>query len=111
MHPAQIAQGQMLFFGFQNALRLVIQHRFNQVRGYDNRQGQTNQYHAELPKHLHHQIDAMIACDMAALLWSKKMRIPVSQEVANELKHLHSLLAHPAYNWEMQIGHVIPRNP
>ena len=104
-------QGRTLFFGFQNALRRAIQHRFNQGRGYYNRQGKTKHYQAELLKHLHHRIDAMIARDMAALLWSKKTQIPVSQAVADELEHLHSLLANPEYKWEMQIGHVIPRDP
>ena len=64
------------FFGFQNALRRTIQHRFNQVQGYTKRQGKRQQYKAELPKHLHHRIDAMIARNMAALLWSKKSKNP-----------------------------------
>jgi hypothetical protein len=34
-------QGRTLFFGFQNALRLAIQTRFHQVRGYISQQGKT----------------------------------------------------------------------
>ena len=104
-------QGRTLFFGFQNALRRAIQHRFNQIRGYISRQGKTKRHMAELPKHLHHRIDAMIARDMAALLWSQKVKIPLSQAVIGELAHVHSLIANPDYKWEMQIGHVIPRDP
>ena len=103
-------QGRTLFFGFQNALRRTIQQRFNQVRGYISRQGKTKKYTAELPKHLHHRIDSMIARDMAAMLWSHKVKIPLPPSVINELKHVHSLIANPTYKWEMQIGHVIPRD-
>jgi hypothetical protein len=104
-------QGRTLFFGFQNALRRAIQTRFHQVRGYISRQGKTKKYKSELPKHLHHRIDAMIARDMAALLWSQKVKIPLTQSVLCELTHVHSLIANPTYKWEMQIGHVIPRDP
>ena len=103
-------QGRTLFFGFQNALRRAIQTRFNQVRGYYNRQGKRKQYTEQLPKHLHHRVDAMIAREMAALLWSKKSQIPIPPPVTSELRYLHNLLANPQYRWEMQIGHVIPRD-
>ena len=75
------------------------------------RQGKTKQYKAELPKHLHHRIDAMIARDMAALLWSQKVKITLTTSVIGELTHVHSLIANPSYKWEMHIGHVIPRDP
>ena len=103
-------QGRTLFFAFQNALRRAIQLRFNQVRGYYSRQGKQNKFKAQLPKHLHHRIDAMIARDMAALLWSKKSKIQISESVAAEIKYLHSLLADKTYLWQMNIGHVIPRD-
>jgi hypothetical protein len=104
-------QGRTLFFSFQNALRRAIQIRFHQVRGYYNRQGNNKRYKADLPKHLHHRVDAMIARDMAALLWTKKAKITIAQPVKAELAHLHRLLADPTYKWEMNIGHVIPRDP
>ena len=50
----------------------------------------------------------MIARDMAALLWTKKAKIPIAQPVKAELANLHRLLADPTYKWEMNIGHVIP---
>ncbi len=104
-------QGRTLFFGFQNALRRAIQQRFNQIRGYISRQGKTKRHKAELPKHLHHRIDAMIARDIAALLWSQKVKIPLPPAVIGELAHVHSLIANHDYKWEMQIGYVIPRDP
>ena len=104
-------QGRTLFFSFQNALRRAIQTRFHQVRGYYNRQGKTKRYKADLPKHLHHRIDAMVSRDMAALLWSKNAKIAIEQAVKVELTTLQSLLENPTYRWEMHIGHVIPRDP
>ena len=104
-------QGRTLFFGFQNAFRRAIQTRFHQVRGFYSRKNKTKQFRAKLPKHLHSRIDSMIAREMAALLWSTKSKIHLTQAVRDELTYLHSLLANPAYAWEMQIGHVIPRDP
>jgi hypothetical protein len=104
-------QGRTLFFSFQNAFRRAIQTRFNQVRGYYNRKNKTKQFRAQLPKHLHSRIDSMVAREMAALLWSTKSKIELTREVRIELDYLHSLLANPNYKWEMQIGHVIPRDP
>ena len=104
-------QGRTLFFGFQNALRKAIQTRFRQIRGYNMRQGKIRKYQADLPKHLHHRIDAMIARDMAALLWSQKVKVPITQAVRGELTAVYNLIANPLYKWEMHIGHVIPRDP
>ena len=104
-------QGRTLFFSFQNAFRRAIQTRFNQVRGFYSRKNKIKQFQAQLPKHLHSRIDSMIARDMAALLWSTKSKIAVTATVRDELTYLHSLLANPNYKWEMQIGHVIPRDP
>ena len=104
-------QGRTLFFGFQNALRKTIQTRFHQIRGYNKRNGKVRKYKAELPKHLHHRIDAMIAREMAALLWSQKVKVPITPAVRSELTNIHNLLADPFYKWEMQIGNVIPRDP
>ena len=104
-------QGRTLFFSFQNALRRAIQNRFYQVRGYYNRQEKAKRYKADLPKHLHHRVDAMISRDMAALLWSKNAKIAIEPAVKTELANLHTLLADPQYKWEMHIGHVIPRDP
>ena len=104
-------QGRTLFFSFQNAFRRTIQSRFNQVRGYYNRKSKRQKFQAQLPKHLHGRIDSMIAREMAALLWSTKSKIALTKVVIDELAYLHSLLADPNYKWEMQIGHVIPRDP
>ena len=90
-------QGPTLFFGFQNALLKTIQTRFNQIRGYNKRNGKVRKYKAELPKHLHHRIDAMIARDMAALLWSQKVKVPITPAVRSELTTIHNLIANPLY--------------
>ena len=104
-------QGRALFFSFQNALRRAIQLRFNQVRGYYSRQKKQKTFVAQLPRHLHHRIDAMIARDMAALLWNKKAKISISEAVTFELKHIKNLLTNPEYKWEMSIAHVVIRDP
>jgi hypothetical protein len=104
-------QGRTLFFSFQNAFRRAIQTRFNQVRGFYSRKNKTKQFQAQLPRHLHHRIDSMIAREMAALLWSTKSKIALTTTVQDELSYLHSLFANPNYKWEMQIGHIIPRDP
>jgi hypothetical protein len=52
----------------------------------------------------------MIARDMAALLWSHNVKIPLTTAIIGELTHVHSLIANPEYKWEMHIGHVIPRD-
>jgi hypothetical protein len=104
-------QGRTLFFGFQNALRRAIQNRFYQVRGYMSRHSKAKRYKGELPKHLHHWIGAMIARDMAALLWSQKVSITLPQSVIGELTYIHNLVTNPDYKREMHIGHVIPRDP
>jgi hypothetical protein len=104
-------QGRTLFIGFRNALWKAIQTRFHQFRGFNKRQGKIRKYQVDLLKHLHHCIDAMIARDMAALLWSQKVKVPITQAVRGELTALYNLIANPLYKWEMHIGHVIPRNP
>ena len=102
-------QGRTLFFGFQNALQKSIQTRFNKFRGYNKRNGKIRKYQAELPKHLHHRIDAMIARDMAAMLWSNKAKVPITPAVRGKLITIHVVIANPLYKWEMHIGHVILR--
>ena len=67
-------QGRTVFFSFQNALRQAIQTRLNQIRGYYSRLKKQKTFAAQLPRHLHHQIDARIARDMAALLWNKNQK-------------------------------------
>lgn len=67
-------QGRTLIFSFQNAFCWAIQSRFNQVRGYYNRKSKRQKFQAQLPKHPHCRIDSMIAREMAALLWSTKIK-------------------------------------
>ena len=51
----------------------------------------------------------MISRDIAAMLSSNKVKVPITAAVKGELMTIHSLIANPLYKWEMHIGHVIPR--
>jgi hypothetical protein len=54
----------------------------------------------------------MIARDMAALLWSKTVSIPITKSVINKLTHIHSIIANPTHKCEKHIGgQIIPCDP
>ena len=84
--------------------------RFYQVRGYYNRKGKSKRYKADLPKHLHHRIDAMIARDLAVLLWTRNAKIATNPAVQAQLSNMYNLLADNTYKWKMHVGHVVPRD-
>ncbi|KAI2489264.1 hypothetical protein MHU86_25337 [Fragilaria crotonensis] len=65
-------KGRAMFFGFQNALRRTIQQRYHQVNGYYSRHNKREYMTTQLPKHLHHRLDSLIAREMAALIWKTK---------------------------------------
>ncbi|KAI2510867.1 hypothetical protein MHU86_3488 [Fragilaria crotonensis] len=64
----------------------------------------------QLPKHLHHRLDSLIAREMAALIWKTKTTIKLTEAVAFEIRNIESLLANKDRPWSISIGHVIPRD-
>jgi len=103
-------KGRTLFFAFQNALRRALQTKFYQVRGYYYRQNKRKQLQLQLPKHLHSRIDALIARDMAQLLWSSQSKIKLTKQVQREIQNLHAHLANTTIPWEICIGHTVKRD-
>ena len=103
-------KGRVMFFGFQNALRRTIRERYHKVKGYYSRQNKLQRLSMQLPKHLHHRLDSLIACDMAALIWKTKTIIPLPAPVQFELENLYSILADAQRPWSISIGHVVPRD-
>ena len=103
-------KGRTMFFGFQNALRRTIQQRYHQVRGYYSRQSKRQHMSDQLPKHLHHRLDSLIARDVATLIWKTKTFISISDAVAFEIRSMYAIMADPNRPWSISIGHVIPRD-
>lgn len=103
-------KGRAQFFAFQNAIRRALHRKFTQVRGYYKRQGKERLLRAQLPKHLHSRINSLIAKDMASLLWATSSKIAMTPAVLRELTQIYEHLRDPSKPWEMQIGHVIPRD-
>ena len=103
-------KGRAQFFAFQNAIRRALHLRFTQVRGYYKRKGKEHVLRAQLPKHLHSRINSLIAKDMATLLWTTSSKIKMTPLVHRELVQVYEHLRDPSKIWEMQIGHVIPRD-
>ena len=99
-----------MFFGFQNALLRTIRERYHKVKGYYSRQNKLQRLSMQLPKHLHHRLDSLIARDMAALIWKTKTIIPLPAPVQFELENLYSILADAQRPWSISIGHVVPRD-
>lgn len=103
-------KGRAMFFGFQNAFRRAIRSRYHQVRGFYSRTNRANKFSQQLPKHLHHRLDSLVARDMAALLWHTKTKLPISHQVHRELQSLYLYMADTTRPWAISIGHIIPRD-
>ena len=103
-------KGRTMFFGFQNAFRRAIQTRYHQVQGFYSRRSKKATFSAQLPKHLHHRLDSLIARDMAALLWRTKSKIAITDSVAREIQNIYEHMNNPSITWAISIGHVIPRD-
>ena len=103
-------KGRTMFFGFQNAFRRAIQTRYHQVQGFYSRRSKNATFSAQLPKHLHHRLDSLIARDMAALLWRTKSKIAITDSVAREIQNIYEHMNNPSITWAISIGHVIPRD-
>ena len=103
-------KGRTMFFGFQNALRRAIQTRFHQVKGFYSRRDKEAKLSKQLPKHLHHRLDSLIARDMASLLWRTKSRITITEPVAREIHNIYEHMADASKEWSISIGHIVPRD-
>ncbi|KAI2498469.1 hypothetical protein MHU86_16053 [Fragilaria crotonensis] len=95
---------------FPKCIRRTIQQRYHQVNGFYSRQNKRQYLSAQLPKHLHHRMDSLIARDIAALIWKTKTIINLPEPVLFEIRNITELLAEKERPWSISIGHVIPRD-
>jgi hypothetical protein len=102
-------KGSVLFFSLQNAMRRAIQQRYHQVKGFHDRKATTARLSTQLPTNLQNRVESLVSREVAALMWRTKTKIAISQEVADELHHLHSILSDFSIPWSISIGHIIPR--
>ena len=103
-------KGRAQFFAFQNSIRRALHLKFTQVRGFYKRRGKERFLQTQLPRHLHSRINSLLAKDMASLLWATASKIAMTDPVRHELAQVHRHLSDFSKPWEMQVGHVIPRD-
>lgn len=103
-------KGRAMFYPFQNAGRRALQSRFHKIRAYYLRNTKGTQLKGQLPKHLHHRLDSLLARDMAVLLWKSNAKTRIDEPVAYEIRQLHSHLAGFTKPWAVNIRYVVARD-
>lgn len=64
---------------------------------------------ARLPPTLYKRLEALVAQDVAAVLWNSKATMKIDDTIRSKICYIHAWLIDESRPWEIPIGHVIPR--
>jgi hypothetical protein len=98
-------------FGLQNTMQPSLAARYYQAVAYHKRQGSNVRLSASLPPSLLSHLKALVARNIAQILWNPKYTMPVNTLLLDELLILRQYAANPANPWCILIGLLIPREP
>jgi hypothetical protein len=99
------------FFAFQNAIRHEISRRYHVVKRFWDSSKKAHRLKAQIPKNLHHRLDAIIARDKAQLIWNSRVRISMTPHIRACVTFIHNHLADSTNLWEQPIGFLVKRVP
>jgi hypothetical protein len=100
-----------LFFAVQNAIRHELSKRYYVLKRVYAKTGRADKIRAQLPPPLLDRLSTLIARDKAALLWSSRTKIAVTQSIRAALTLIHSVVSDTSVPLAQPIGFIVPRDP
>jgi hypothetical protein len=93
--------------GIRNKITKKGYHVLKHLCDHSKKAGQLQQ---QLPVHLHHSVDAIIAPDKAQLLWNARVKITMMAHIQACISFLHIYFANTTNLWEQPISLIISRD-
>ena len=100
-----------LFFAIQNAIRHELSKRYYVLKRIYAKTGRADRIRTQLPPALLDRLSTLIARDKAALLWSSRTKLVITQSIRAALTTIHGVMADATVRLAQHIGFIIPRNP
>ena len=100
-----------LFFAIQNTIRHELSKRYYVLKRMYDKTGRAARIRAQLPPALLDRLSTLIARDKAALLWSSRTKLVITQSIRAALTTIHSVISDATVRLAQPIGFIIPRDP